>query len=1256
MPPSGFRRRLRRPLAATGLVAVAAAMRESLVRNRVAQAPRPDGRRPGAPAWCVSTLQTLAVILAASASPGLVSPLGAATQPTPGVATASRVALPGTWHVKVGDGADWAASQFDDTAWRTVVLPGSWEEHGLKGFEGPVWYRRVVDLKEPLTGSASEGWGLLVGRTRFGTVDLWINGVLVGSVGGPRLPLPVPALRVLAVPKTAVEGHDRLAIAIRVTRVAWASDRTAIGGPVGRDLALAPFRSLVDQVALDRHRELFDSLPMLIGSLAFLGVALAFSYLWMRWRFGLEHLWFGLVAFGFAANTFLNSPWVFEVTERFPLVIRLTEISGVLLPAVFIQFLWSFLSRPFPALLRVYQGSFGFLALAIALSPGLGWVIDTQGLRWFWLVPLLGCGLYAVVAEVRRGNKAARSVVLAGVLLAGTELVAVVGNFLHWVPPFALEPAWAFGVFVLALGLVLLDRLNWMRVELHDQVESLALAKQALRESEQRYRQLVELCPDAIVVHSEGRLVLANSAALKVLGADDSAEWLGRPIADFVHPDFRPVVAERVRTMVEEGAQMPLIAERFLRLDGSPIDVEVAAGPLTFQGRPAVQVVFRDVTERKRAEESLRESELHFRTLAETTGVGIFIVQNDRFTYANPEAERLIGYSIHELHCMNFWEIVHPDHRELVRQRAHARLDGAPDLPGRYEVKGITRGGEERWFSLTSGRTLLSGRPALVATIADITEERRLREVQSALYQISEATQAAGNLDELFSSIHRIVGRLMNAKNFYIALHDPTTGLISFPYFVDEVDPTPEPFPVGRGMTGYVLRSGQPLLATPEVLQDLEARGEIEPLGAPSIDWLGVPLKAQDAIIGVLAVQSYAGTVRYIEADKEVLGYISAQVAQAIARKQAEEAVRESQKMRLVGQLAGGVAHDFNNLLQALLGSVDVLRTRASDPNLFSRALAGIEEDIRRAAALTRQLLLFSRREVVKVEPLDLNEVVRQASTLLRRLLRENILVVLELAEASLRVEADRGQMEQVLVNLAVNASDAMAEGGRLTIRSGQADDEAVFLEIEDTGSGMSDEVQAHIFEPFFTTKGKEKGVGLGLSVVHGIVTQHGGRVEVRSQPGSGSIFRIVLPGVVSAPGASAAKLGRERPESFPGRGERILLVEDEEGSRQAVDDILRLLGYSVVTVASGEEAAALPTNTPFDLLLTDMLLPGVHGSELAARLRERWPSLKVILMSGYAEDESVRRLVSDGVVRFLQKPFGMEVLATEIRAALGGA
>jgi two-component system cell cycle sensor histidine kinase/response regulator CckA len=370
-------------------------------------------------------------------------------------------------------------------------------------------------------------------------------------------------------------------------------------------------------------------------------------------------------------------------------------------------------------------------------------------------------------------------------------------------------------------------------------------------------------------------------------------------------------------------------------------------------------------------------------------------------------------------------------------------------------------------------------------------------------------------------------------------------------------------------------------------------------------------------------------------------------------RKRLEEQLLQSQKMEVVGTLAGGVAHDFNNLLQAMLSQAQLLRRLSSDEGRTATVVQELEQQIQRGASLTRQLLLFSRRETARPERLDLNDAVREATQILLRLVRANIALVIELAPSRLPVEADRGQLQQVLMNLTLNASDAIPERGQLVIRTGAFGRREVWLSVEDSGRGIPEVIRDRIFEPFFTTKDREKGTGLGLSVVHGIVTRNGGRIEVESTVGRGSTFRVVLPRVESSEASPTDEALAVVPELAIGKGERVLIVEDEAGAREGLREILAMLGYDVAAVGSGEEAERLPGDQPFDLVLTDLMLPGAAGPQVADGLRRRWPALKVILMSGYAEDEAVRRGVATGSVRFLQKPFSMEALTREVRAAL---
>lgn len=375
--------------------------------------------------------------------------------------------------------------------------------------------------------------------------------------------------------------------------------------------------------------------------------------------------------------------------------------------------------------------------------------------------------------------------------------------------------------------------------------------------------------------------------------------------------------------------------------------------------------------------------------------------------------------------------------------------------------------------------------------------------------------------------------------------------------------------------------------------------------------------------------------------------FVSTIARDITTHRQLESQLRQAQKMEAVGQLAAGVAHEFNNLLQALMSMTTILRLRGGSVPM-AKIGGDMEVQIKRGASLTQQLLLFSRDAAIKKVPLDLREQVQKASTLLRPLIPENIRIVVEAPATGASVKGDAGQMQQVLLNLAINARDAMPAGGTLTLRAAVCDGE-VFLEVEDSGSGMNDATRAHLFEPFFSTKDVGKGTGLGLAVVHGIVVEHGGRIEVESRPGEGSLFRVVLPATIGEVVPTPDSI--DDAEEPVGRG-YVLLVEDEVGVREGIAELLETIGYNVIAVSSGEEALTIPVGEPPDLLLTDVTLAGIGGSELGGRLRERWPALKVVLMSGYFEEVSRARAGEQGW-HFLQKPFDITELTSHLRAAL---
>ncbi len=410
-----------------------------------------------------------------------------------------------------------------------------------------------------------------------------------------------------------------------------------------------------------------------------------------------------------------------------------------------------------------------------------------------------------------------------------------------------------------------------------------------------------------------------------------------------------------------------------------------------------------------------------------------------------------------------------------------------------------------------------------------------------------------------------------------------------------------------------------------------------------------------------------------VDAGVRMLELRQAQADDRAERRRAEEALRESeerlrqaQKLEAIGQLAGGIAHDFNNLLTAILGYCQLSLRQLNESEPLHRNISEIKKAGERAASLTRQMLAFSRKQILQPKVFSLNSLVIDLSQMLRRLIPENIEFMTTLRPETGQIEADPGQIEQVLMNLVVNACDAMPEGGKLVIETANVDLEEelvsqydsvqsgphVMLKITDTGCGIAAETQEHIFEPFFTTKEVGKGTGLGLSTVYGIVKQSGGHLWVESEVGRGATFKIYLPLYVAA-GEAQAEAAEPPP---PQHGsETILLVEDETVIRNLVRTILKESGYKVLEAALASEALHIcqEYGGPIHLMLTDVMMPQMSGKRLATALEEFRPEIAVLYMSGYTDDALAHHGVLDPNTPLLQKPFTPEVLSRKVREIL---
>ncbi len=632
-------------------------------------------------------------------------------------------------------------------------------------------------------------------------------------------------------------------------------------------------------------------------------------------------------------------------------------------------------------------------------------------------------------------------------------------------------------------------------------------------------------------------------------------------------------------------------------------------------------------TERSRAEGARRQSEAMFETLAETMSVGVFIVQGDRLRYVNTAAETMTGFDRLELKSMAWYDVGDADSRVLMRNHA-AAVERGEAAPKRCDVGFLTRSGSRRWVEMSWAAIPFEGERAVLAVAVDITERT---EARRALEQVTEVYRSL--IQGAVFGIYRAA-----LDGLFLDVNPALVTMLGYASS-DEL--------VEASAAGLIYADAAQKMKLQHVYQTTGRIQNVE------VQWKHRDGHSITVRLSGRAVMDGHGAVIAFEVIAE----------DVTERRQLEEQLRQAQKMEAVGRLAGGVAHDFNNLLTAIIGYSHLLTAELGDAPTASH-VEEITNAATRAAALTGQLLAFSRKQVLNPTVLDLRAQVEQLDKMLRRLIGADIDLQIALPSELWRVHGDAGQIDQVLLNLAVNARDAMPRGGRLTVEVGNRELDAaeasrlgvpapgqyVVLSVADNGSGIDAATLPHIFEPFFTTKEIGRGTGLGLATVYGVVTQSGGHIHVTSQPQRGTTFSIYLPAVQDAvePVPHAAV---QMPS--PSGTETVLLVEDEPGVRRLAIRVLEKQGYKVLSADNAVAALQLAsTSSPIDLLITDIVMPGQSGPDLAAQLAAGRPGLKILFISGYSE----RRLLDANQCAagaFLQKPFTPSVLAQRVRECL---
>ncbi len=625
-----------------------------------------------------------------------------------------------------------------------------------------------------------------------------------------------------------------------------------------------------------------------------------------------------------------------------------------------------------------------------------------------------------------------------------------------------------------------------------------------------------------------------------------------------------------------------------------------------------------------------------FRIAFERSAAGISVVSpSGEYLHANRAFSDFVGYSMAELRALNMTDLMHPDERGRAMD-LRDRLIAGEMTECRWERRYIHKSGVAVWALLTT--TLVrdeSGEPAyFLSQLIDISDRKMAEEALQ---------QAEAHARALIGAMQDVILVLDRNGTYVDVAASATDRLVRSPAELIGRR-LHDIFPAERAdeFLGHVheaLRTH----TTVETSYSLEIEGQrywfearVSPLPDDRVVWV-----ARDVTARSRAEQ---------------------------ALRESEDQLRQSQKMEAVGQLAGGIAHDFNNLLMAIMSNAELAALELSAGSPVAAHIDEIKSAARRARSLTQQLLAFSRKQMLQPRILDLNDVVTESEQILRRLLGETVGLTVSLEPALGWVRADPGQVSQVLINLCVNARDAMPRGGHLSIQTqnremGAADVKAhrglsegpyVAMIVADDGAGMDDETKARVFEPFFTTKAPGQGTGLGLSTVYGIVKQSGGYVALSSTPGAGTTFTILLPRIFEAADpASAAPTADPAGTTFRGT---VLLVEDESAIREATKRMLRKHGFTVIEAKDGREALQLwdregPT---VDVMLTDVVMPSMGGAELARALRSRLPELRVVFMSGYTQGTLEASSLDEAATRFLPKPFTADQLVRALNELLG--
>ena len=762
-------------------------------------------------------------------------------------------------------------------------------------------------------------------------------------------------------------------------------------------------------------------------------------------------------------------------------------------------------------------------------------------------------------------------------------------------------------------------------------------AEVALRESEERHRQIVESSTDAILMRSGGFIIYANPSAVKLFRASHAGELLGKPYLDLVHPDDRPESIERIRKGMDEKWIAPPREHRILTLDGQMVLVESTGVPVQYQGQTQIFGVIRDITERKRTEEELRENLLFLR---QTEKIGRICgwkanIKTDELKWTEGVyhiVEAPLGYKPGLEEGLKFYDT---ESIPVIKNALTRALeDGSPFV---IQAKVITTTGKRLWAEVRGLQQVVEGeKTSVVGTFQDITErkqveehlretEKKYRELAESLPQVIFEVDLDGTLKYVNQTVYQLFGY------------------------------TPEEIARGFNVLEAFIPEDRERVAL-DIMLNIQGQG----LGRREYTAVrkdGTRFPASVHANRILSGQTATG-VRGILID------LTKTKRAEEEKKKLEIQLQQAQKMEAIGALAGGIAHDFNNILSAIIGYTELARLNGN-ASTIENELNQVLIAANRAKDLVKQILAFSRQTDEERMPVSVGMVVKEAIKFLRATIPTTIEIKSRIDKNSGAVLANSVELHQIIMNLCTNAVHAIGDrGGVLEVEVRNAEIEHaqinnfvelemgsyVLVSVKDTGYGMTPDVIKRIFDPYFTTKEKGVGTGLGLAVVHGIVKKSGGAIQVESEPGKWTVFYIYLPRINMTLPIKAAQ-----PKPIEGGPERILFVDDEKMLVDIGEQALRRLGYHVVSRTSSIEALELFKAKPdyFDLVITDQTMPGMTGDALARELLRIRPNLPVIICTGYSQTIDHERAKKIGIKALVEKPMLMDEIAAAVRKVL---